>query len=172
MSGRLAQQMIALLPSCSLREVVVALQALRGIAARSAITLVAEISDFRRFANPRQLMAWLGLVPRERCSGATTARGAITKAGDGRAHRLLIESGWTDHLPARIGRALLARSESLPAAVKAIAWKAQVRMCARYRRLQRAGKPTNAITVAFARELAAFNWAIATAIAPPPEPAA
>lgn len=169
---RLAQQMIALLPSWSLREVVVALQALRGIAALSAITLVAEIGDFRRFANPRQLMAWLGLVPRERSSGATTARGAITKAGNGRARRLLIESAWTYRLPARIGRALLARSEALPEAVKAIAWKAQVRLCARYRRLQRAGKPTNVITVAVARELAAFVWAIATAIAPPPEPTA
>ena len=78
---RLEQQMVALLPSWSLRGVVAALQALRGVALLSAITLMAEIGDFRRFTNPRELMAWLGLVPREHSSGATTVRGAITKAG-------------------------------------------------------------------------------------------
>ena len=163
---RLAQQMIALLPSWSLREVVASLQALRGVATLSAITLMAEIGDFRRFANPRQLMAWLGLVPREHSSGATTARGPITKAGNSRARRVLIEGAWTYRLPARVGLALLARSQALPEAVKAIAWKAQVRLCARYRRLQRAGKQTNVITVAIARELAAFVWAIATIAMP------
>jgi transposase len=169
---RLAQQMMVLLPSWSLREVVASLQALRGVATLSAITLMAEIGDFRRFANPRQLMAWLGLVPREHSSGATTARGSITKAGNSRARRVLIEGAWTYRLPARVGLALLARSQALPEAVKAIAWKAQVRLCARYRRLQRAGKQTNVITVAIARELAAFVWAIATTIMPPLNPAA
>lgn len=164
---RLAEQMVALLPAWSLRETVAALQALRGVAVLSAITLVAEIGDVRRFTNPRQLMAWLGLVPREHSSGATIARGAITKAGNGRARRILIESAWTYRLPARVGRALLDRSEALPEPVRAIAWKAQVRLCARYRRLKRAGKPTNVITVAIARELAAFVWAIATAVTPP-----
>jgi transposase len=169
---RLGEQMIGLLPSWSLRDVVAALQALRGVAVLSAITLMAEIGDFRRFANPRQLMAWLGLVPREHSSGATTARGPITKAGNSRARRVLIEGAWTYRLPARVGLALLARSQTLPEAVKAIAWKAQVRLCARYRRLQRAGKQTNVITVAIARELAAFVWAIATTIMPPIERAA
>src|SRR5260370_34424996 len=113
---------------------------------------------FRRFANPRQLMAWLGLVPREHSSGASTNRGAITKAGNGRARRLLIESAWTYRLPARIASELLARSAALAEAVKMIAWKAQVRLCARYRRLRCSGKPTNVVTVAIARELAAFAW--------------
>jgi transposase len=165
--ARFEQQMVALLPGWSLAPVVVAIQALRGVAAICAITLAAEIGDFRRFANPRQLMAWLGLVPRERSSGATTARGAITKAGNGRARRMLVESAWTYRLPARIGRDLLERSQALPEEVRAIAWKAQVRLCARYRRMQRAGRPVNVITVAIARELAAFVWAIAAIVALP-----
>jgi transposase len=169
---RLAQQMVALLSSWSLREVVAALQALRGVALLSAITLMAEIGDFRRFANPRELMAWLGLVPREHSSGATTARGAITKAGNRRARRTLVEGAWTYRLPARIGLDLLRRNQALPEAIKDMAWKAQVRLCARYRHLIRAGKPTNVVTVAIARELAAFVWAIATSVMPPLEPTA
>lgn len=164
---RLEQQMIALAQMWSLQPVVAALQALRGLAIIGAITLAAEIGDFRRFANPRQLMAWLGLVSSEHSSGASIVRGAITKAGNSRARRLLVESAWTYRLPARITAVLLARSAALPEAVKAIAWKAQVRLCARYRRLQRAGKPVNIITVAIARELAAFAWAIAIIVMPP-----
>ena len=170
--ARLEQQMVALVPTWSLQPLVAALQALRGLAVIGAITLAAEIGDFRRFANPKQLMAWLGLVPREHSSGASTSRGAITKAGNGRARRLLIESAWTYRLPARVAPHLLARSAALPEPVRAIAWKAQVRLCARYRRLHRTGKPTNVVTVAIARELAAFAWAIAMTITPPIPPAA
>jgi transposase len=159
---RLAKQMQELLPSWSLAKVVTAIQALRGVAFIAAITLVAEIGDFKRFANPRQLMAYLGLTPSERSSGAKTIRGAITKAGNTRARRMLVESAWTYRLPARIGAAILKRNEILPQPLKDIAWKAQVRLCARYRRLMRAGKPTNVVCVAIARELAAFVWAIAT----------
>jgi transposase len=166
---RLEQQMVALLPIWSLRGVVAALQALRGVALLSAITLMAEIGDFRRFANPRELMAWLGLVPREHSSGATTARGPITKAGNGRARRVLVEGAWTYRLPARISPELLRRNRALPEAIKEVAWKAQVRLCARYRRLLRTGKPVNVVTVAIARELAAFVWAIAITIMPPLE---
>jgi len=101
---RLEQQMVGLLPSWSLRGVVAALQTLRGVAQLSAITLMAEIGDFRRFANPRELMAWLGLVPREHSSGASTVRGAITKAGNRRARRTLVEGAWTYRLPARRSR--------------------------------------------------------------------
>ena len=167
---RLEQQMVALLPSWSLRGVVAALQALRGVATLSAITLMAEIGDFRRFIDPRQLMAWLGLVPREHSSGASTVRSAITKAGNHRARRVLVEGAWTYRLPARVGLDLLRRNRALPEAIKDMAWKAQVRLCARYRRLLRAGKPTNVVTVAIARELAAFVWAIATTVMPAPEP--
>ena len=159
---RLAKQMQELLPSWSLAKVVTAIQALRGIAAIAAITIVAEIGDFKRFANPRQLMAYLGLTPTERSSGAKTARGAITKAGNTRARRMLVESAWTYRLPARMGAEILKRNEALPQTIKEIAWKAQARLCARYRRLSKAGKPINVVCVAIARELAAFVWAIAT----------
>jgi len=125
-----------------------AIQALRGVAFIVAITLGAEIGDFHRFANPRRLMADLGLAPSERASGAKTLRGAITKAGNTRARRMLVESAWTYRLPARAGMEILKRNESLPQPVKDIAWKAQVRLCARHRRLARAGKPANVVNVA------------------------
>ncbi len=159
---RLAKQMQELLPSWSLAKIVAAIQALRGIALIAAITLVAEVGDFKRFANPRQIMAYLGLTPSERSSGAKTARGAITKAGNTRARRMLVESAWTYRLPARMGAEILKRNEALPQAIKEIAWKAQARLCSRYRRLVRAGKPANVVCVAIARELVAFVWAIAT----------
>jgi transposase len=159
---RLARQMQELLPSWSLANVVTAIQALRGVALIAAITLVAEIGDFHRFANPRQLMAYLGLAPSERSSGAKSLRRAITKAGNTRARRILVESAWTYRLPARVGAGILERNEALPQAIKDIAWKAQVRLCTRHRRLVRAGKPANVVNVAIARELAAFVWAIAT----------
>jgi transposase len=89
-------------------------------------------------------------------------RGAITKAGNSRARRMLVESAWTYRLPARIGVQILERNEKLPQPIKDIAWKAQVRLCARHRRLVRAEKPANVVKVAIARELAAFVWAIAT----------
>jgi transposase len=158
---RLERQIEALLPSWSLHPVVASIQALRGVSLVSAVTLVAEVGDFRRFANPRQLMGWLGLVPRERSSGSTRAQGNITKAGNTRARRMLVESAWTYRLPARVAGDLLQRSAKLPEAVRDIAWKAQVRLCARYRRMQRTGRPKNIVTVAIARELAAFVWAIA-----------
>jgi len=147
----------------ALPSVVTAIQALRGVAAISAMTLVAEIGDFHRFANPRQLMAYLGPTPTERSSGAKTARGGITKAGNRRGRRLLVEGAWTYRLPAaRVGVAILERNKLLPLPIKEIAWKAQVRLCARYRRLVKAGKPVNVVCVAIARELAAFVWAIQT----------
>jgi len=159
---RLAKQMQELLPSWSLAKIVAAIQALRGIALIAAITLVAEVGDFKRLANPRQIMAYLGLTPSERSSGVKTARGAITKAGNTRARRMLVESAWTYRLPARMGAEILKRNEALPQAIKEIAWKAQARLCSRYRRLVRAGKPANVVCVAIARELVAFVWAIAT----------
>lgn len=161
---RLTQQILAILPDWSLNPVVEAIQALRGVAQISAATLVSEIGDFRRFTNPRQFMAWLGLVPKEHSTGASVLRGSITKAGNTRARRMLVEGAWTYRLPARVGREILKRSEALPEEIRAIAWKAQVRLCQRYRRMQAGGRPTNIVIVAIARELAAFVWAIATAI--------
>ena len=150
-----------LLPTWSLAGVVTAIQSMRGVALMSAVTLVAEIGDFGRFTSPRQLMAWLGLVPKEHSSGRKVARGNITKAGNTRARRVLVEGAWTYRLPARMGEDITRRNEGLPETIRATAWKAQVRLCTRYRRLQRTGKPQNVIVVAIAREMAAFVWAIA-----------
>ena len=152
---RLAKQMEALLPSWSLAKVVVAIQALRGVALIAAITLVAEIGDFKRFANPRQLMAYLGLTPSERSSGAKTTRGAITKAGNTRATRMLVESAWTYRLPARMGAASQTQRNAA-AGDQGDRLEGASEMCARYRRLIRTGKPTNVVCVAIAREPAAF----------------
>ena len=132
----------------------------------TAVTFVAEIGDVRRFETPRQLMAYLGLVPSERSTGEQVRRGSITKAGNPRARRVLIEGAWTYRYPARLSRPLQVRQESLPKVVREIAWKAQVRLCARYRRLMAAGKRQTLITTAIAREMAAFLWAIGHEVQP------
>jgi transposase len=158
---RLEAHIAAALPDWSLAPVVRALQALRGMALVAAATLAAELGDITRFANPRQLMAYLGLVPSEHSSGATRRQGAITKAGNGAARRMLIEAAWSYRFPARISRELLLRQEGLAKSIRDTAWKAQERLCRRYRKLARAGKPANVVTAAIARELAGFVWAIA-----------
>jgi transposase len=134
---------------------------MRGVALIVAVTVVAEVGDFRRFANPRQLMAYLGLVPSEHSSGRSVRRGGITKAGNALARRVLIEGAWTYRMSARVSRKLHDRGEGLPAAVRDIAWKAQLRLCARYRRLAAAGRPKVVVTTAIAREMVGFIWAIA-----------
>ncbi len=158
---RLTRQIEELLSTWAMAPVVAALQAMRGVALVVAVTIVAEVGDFRRFANPRQLMAYLGLVPSEHSSGSTVRRGGITKAGNALARRALIEGAWTYRMPARVSRKLYDRLEPLPAEVRNIAWKAQVRLCARYRRLAACGKPTVVVTTAIAREMVGFIWAIA-----------
>ena len=158
---RLEAHIGAVLPDWSLAPVVRALQALRGMALVGAATLVAELGDITRFANPRQLMAYLGLVPSEHSSGGTRHQGGITKAGNGAARRMLIEAAWSYRFPARISREQLLRQERLAKPVRDTAWKAQERLCRRYRILARAGKPPTVVTVAIARELAGFVWAIA-----------
>jgi transposase len=111
-------------------------------------------------------MAWLGLVPSEHSSGAKVERGGITKAGNGRARRVLIEGAWSYRFPARVTSPIQARLDGVSDAVRAIAWKAQVRLCARFRRLVAAGKNVNVVTTAVAREMAAFAWAIACQVQP------
>jgi len=158
---RLTTQIQAMLPGWRLAPVVAALQTMRGMALVTAATLIAELGDLSRFANPRQLMAYLGLVPSEHSSGASVRRGGITKAGNGAARRLLIEAAWSYRFPARISRELLLRQENQPKPIRDIAWKGQLRLCARYRKLARTGKPANVVTTAIARELTGFVWAIA-----------
>jgi transposase len=158
---RLTTQIEAMLPDWTLAPVVAAVQAMRGMALVNAATLIAELGDLSRFTNPRQLMAYLGLVPSEHSSGASIKRGGITKAGNRAARRLLVEAAWSYRFPARLSREMLLRQENQPKPIRDIAWKGQVRLCARYRKLARTGKPANIVTTAIARELAGFVWAIA-----------
>jgi transposase len=147
--------------------VVRALQALRGIDQVSAIGLVAEIGDIGRFAHPRQLMAYLGLVPSEHSSGERVVRGSITKTGNAHARRLLTEAAWNYRFQPRIGRRAQQRAEDLPQAIRDMAWKAQLRLAGRFTRLRNRGVQVNKVCVAVARELAGFVWAIASAQAKP-----
>src|SRR3984957_7326363 len=163
---RLEADIEAALPEWSLAPVVQALQALRGIGLVAAATLMAELGDITRFPNPRQLMAYLGLVPSEHSSGRTRRQGGITKAGNGAARRMLIEAAWSYRFPARISREQLLRQERLAKPIRDIAWKAQERLCRRYRKLARAGKQPTVITAAIARELSGFIWAIAKQVQP------
>jgi transposase len=156
----LTGQIEALLPQWSLAPLVAALQAMRGVALVVAVTLAAEVGDLRRFAHPGQLMAYLGLVSSEHSSGGRRRLGAITKTGNAAARRALIEGAWSYQRPARISRARLSRMEGLAKPIRDIAWKAEVRLCARYRRLCAGGKPANLVVTAIAREMVAFAWAI------------
>jgi len=122
---RLEQHIEATLPDWSLAPVVHALQSLRGLRLVAAAVLVAELGDITRFDSPRQLMAYLGLVPSEASSGSKRRQGGITKAGNGAARRVLIEAAWTYRFPARISRELLLRQERLAKPIRDIAWKAQ-----------------------------------------------
>jgi len=144
-----------------LYPVVEAIQAMRGVAFTVAITVIAELGDLTRFEHPRQLMSYLGLTPSEYSSGPRRHQGAITKAGNTHARRALIEGAWSYRYPAKVSRHLQLRLETLPKAAQDIGWKAQVRLCKRYRRLTARGKNPNQAVVAVAREMAAFIWAIA-----------
>ena len=146
-----------------------ALQALRGVQFTVAVTTVAELGDLTRFENPRQLMHYLGLTPSEYSSGARRQQGSITKTGNSHARRALVEGAWAYRYPAKISRHLQLRLEKLPTAIQAISWKAQVRLCKRYRQLMAKGKHANQVVVAIARELSAFMWAIAKQVAGAPK---
>jgi len=166
--GRLTFGIEELLPDWRLGPVVDALQGLRGVALISAVTFMAEIGDVRRFENPRKLMAFLGLVPSEYSTGQTVKRGGITKAGNSRVRRTLVEGAWTYRYPAKIGERKLYILQALPPEIQDIAWKAQSRLTARYRRLSQRGKKKTVITTAIARELSAFMWDIARRTMPVP----
>jgi transposase len=148
-------------PSWSLGPVVCALQALRGVDLIVAVTFATEVGDVTRFESPRQLMGYLGLVPGERSTGDTVRRGGITKAGNGRVRHMLVESAWTYRHPPKIGKMKLYKLEQVSPSVRAIAWKAQMRLTARYRTLSGRGKRTTVVCTAVARELAGFMWAVA-----------
>ena len=164
--ARLEAAIRAAVPEWSLAEAVDALMAMRGIDLVSATAFLAEIGDLSRFHTPRELMAYLGLVPSEHSTGDTVKRGPITKAGNRRARRTLVECAWSYRHPPRVGRKKQDKVAAAPRAVREIAWKAQNRLYGRYRALARRGKLKTVIVTAIARELAGFIWAINREIAP------
>jgi transposase len=165
---RLDAALQEIVPGWTMAPVVAALQALRGVGFLTATILVAEAGDLRRFDHPRQLLAFLGLVPSEHSTGETRQRGGITKTGNMHARKALIEAAWTYRHAARIGDQHQRRQADLPESVRDIAWKAQARLCGRYRRLMAKGKKATVVTVAIAREIAAFLWDIARQVGPAP----
>ncbi len=162
--ARLEQSIHAAVPDWSLSKAVTALRAMRGIDLISATTFLAEIGDLSRFQTPRELMAYLGLVPSEDSTGDKTKRGPITKAGNRRARRMLVECSWSYQHPPRVGRDKQEKVAAAPSAVREIAWKAQCRLHRRYRALTRRGKLKTVAITAVARELAGFIWAVSREI--------
>ncbi|TMO26245.1 IS110 family transposase [Pseudoalteromonas sp. S4741] len=141
--------------------VVKAIQAMRGVRLLVATGVVAELGDLSRFDHPRKLMSYLGLVPSEHSSGGKRHIGAITKCGNGRARRLLVEGAHTYRYAANISTDMQKRQEGLPKSIIDIAWKAQLRLCKRYKKMIAKGKHYNLVVTAIAREMIAYIWAIA-----------
>jgi transposase len=151
-------------PPTAMRAVVEALEALRGIALVSAVTIVAEVGELSRFTRASQLMGYHGMGAREDSSGTRTRRGGITKTGNAHLRRIAIEAAWAyRHRPA-VGGALRKRQATLSEEVKAIGWKAQLRLHARYRKLLGRGKCQQHVVTAVGRELLGFIWAIGVTV--------
>lgn len=158
--ARLEQAMRDTLPEWSLAPLVQALQAMRGVQLVASMTLVAELQDFLRFDNPRQLMAYVGLVPGEHSSGPKRRQGSITKAGNSVARRMLVEVAWHYQHSPRVSPVIATRQDQLPKEVTDIAWKAQLRLNAKFKRLVARRVMKTKAVVAVARELTGFVWAI------------
>jgi transposase len=150
------------LASPEIQEVIQGLQALRGIAQISAVTIAAELGNISRFEGARQLMGYSGAVPSENSSGKRKQQGSITKAGNAHLRRIVVEAAWSYRLRPGVGPALRKRQQGVPEEIKEIAWKAQHRLHKRYMRLSAAGKDQRKIITAVGRELLGFIWAIGT----------
>lgn len=159
--GRLEQELTDQVQTWRLAPVVEALQALRGVQCTVAVTTIAELGDLTRFENPRQLMNYLGFTPSAYSTGERRRQGGITKTGNSHARRALVEGAWASRYPAQVSRHLQLRLEKVSKPIQDISWKAQIRLCKRYRQLSARGKNANQVVVAIARELRAFMWAIA-----------
>jgi transposase len=157
---RHTRSIVELVESWSLKPPVKALQALRGVNIITATVLAAELGDLTRFDTAPQLMGYLGLVPSEYSTGETRQQGRITRAGNSYARRILVEAAWAYRFRASKSAAIRARSRDVSEEVQRLAWRAQERLCARYRKLIARGKNKNRTVVAIARELAGFVWAI------------
>jgi transposase len=163
---RLEHSIAAQLEHWRWRPVIEALQALRGVSAIHAVRIVAELGDLTRFESPRKLMGYLGLTPSEDSSGKRRRQGGITKAGNSSARRAFIEAAWAYAHPARVSWVIARRHTGLSQRVTDLAWKAQLRLCSRFRRLAARRLPRNKVVVAIARELSGFVWAIAQQVRP------
>lgn len=143
-----------------MQALIAGLQALRGIKLVSAATIVAEVGPLSRFTRPKQLMGYSGMVSSEDSTGDSVRRGAITKTGNAHLRRIVGEAAWAYQYRPAMSPALKKRQEGLSAAVKELAWKAQHRLCSRYRRLTAKGKLRQKVVTAIGRELLGFVWAI------------
>lgn len=153
-----------LLVGWKMEPVVKALMGLRGIQLITACTIASELGEITRFEHPKSLMCYLGLTPSEYSSGEKTKKGKITKTGNPHVRRVLVESAWAYRFSARVGKSLRVRQEDLPEFVNEISWKAQLRLCNRYRKMILDGKGKQKTLVAIARELVGFIWDIATKV--------
>jgi transposase len=147
-----------------LHPAVEALPALRGVHCTVAVTMVSESGELPRFESPRELLKCLGLIPSEDASGERRRQGAITQAGNAQARRALVAGAGASRSPAKVSRPLPRRLARRPNILQDSSWKAQVRLCKRSRRLASRGKHAHVVTVALARELAGFMWAIARGV--------
>jgi transposase len=163
---QLEARIATMLPDWSMAPLVEALRTIRGIDLISSVIFVASVGDLGRFETPRQLMAYLGLVPTEQSSGARIRRGGITRAGNGEARRMLVEAAWSYRYQPRVSSGKTDVVERQPKQVRDIAWKAQVRLCGRYRKLAARGKKPTVVVTAIARELSGFVWAIGQTVRP------
>ena len=163
---RLTTQLEHAVSTWSLAPQVQALQTLRGVSLVVASTVMAEFGSLRRFDHPKELMAYVGVVPSEETTGHRVRRGPITKTGNGHVRRVLIEASWAYRHPPRRSYALRRREVKQPEPVKAIAWRAQLRLCGRFQRLAARGKVKQQVVTAVARELVAFMWEIDRAVTP------
>ena len=169
--ARLEDQMHSLLESWPMKPVVEAVMGLRGFALVGAMVLVSELGGAWRFAHPRQLMAYLGLVPTENTSDQRRRQGGITKTGNGHARWLLIEAAQHYRLTPKVSKELSVRQQGLSQDIKACSWKAQTRLHKRMMQLLARGKQRNKVTVAVARELTGFVWQIFRLMEPRMRPA-
>lgn len=158
--GRLTKDIGDVIETWALKPLVTAFQALRGVQLLTAVTLAAEIGDFRRFESASSFMAYVGLVPSEHSSGDSKRKGHITRAGNSRVRRLLVESAWSYRFRPTMSREIRKRNEPVSPGVQAIAWKAQHRLHGRYRKLLARGKNAQKMITAVARELSGFVWSI------------
>lgn len=156
------QQLVAMIermiPDWSMKPLLDALCTMRGIDLISAATILCVTGDLRRFPSPGKLSAYFGLVPAEHSSGGTVRRGGITKTGNNEVRRILDQCAWCYRFPARMARDKERTYSAAGKEVRDVAWRAQVRLCTRYRQLITRGKRTPVACMAVARELACFIW--------------